>query len=181
MTMRSAAGRFVARVKSRLRGSKTREPRYDPNGVEHEDVVLGAEGDPRHDLPETEAGKIASTFADVVEGGDLAELGDLLADEVVYLVPGRSAAAGLHRGHEAVAQVLHQETSEDTIVSIVEVTEVIAAGTRAVVVVRYEGTVGGQPFDYETVFHLRTSNGAVVAITEYSGDQYRADRVARKR
>ncbi len=149
--------------------------------MENQDVVLGAEGDPRHDLPGTESGKIASIFADVVEGGDLAELGDLLADEVVYLVPGRSGAAGLHRGHEAVAQALAQETSEDTIVSIVEVTEVIAAGTRAVVVVRYEGTVGGEPFDYETVFHLRTSNGVVVAITEYSGDQHRADRVARRR
>ena len=180
MTGRSAAGRLIARMRSRLRGSKTGEPRYDPNGVENEHVVLGAEDDLRHDVPETEAGKIASIFADVVEGGDLAELGDLLADEVVYLVPGRSGAAGLHRGHEAVAQALRQETSEDTTVSIVEVTEVIAAGTRAVVVVRFEGTVGGEPFDYETAFHLRTSNGAVVAITEYSGDQYRADRVARK-
>ncbi|MCP4085094.1 MAG: hypothetical protein GY745_08605 [Actinomycetia bacterium] len=181
MTVRSAAGRVVARVRSRLRRSKTGEPRYDPSGVENEHVVLGAEDDPRHDVPETEAGKIASIFADVIEGGDLAELGDLLADEVVYLVPGRSGAAGLHHGHEAVAQTLAQETSEDTTVSIVEVTEVIAAGTRAVVVVRFAGTVGGEPFDHETVFHLRTSNGVVVAITEYSGDQYRADRVARRR
>ena len=181
MTVRSAAGRFVARVKSRLRGSKTGEPRYDPSGVKNEDVVLGAEDDPRHDVPETEAGKIASIFADVIEGGHLAELGDLLADEVVYLVPGRSGTAGLHHGHEAVAKALAQETSEDTTVSIVEVTEVIAAGTRAVVIIRFAGTVGGEPFDYETVFHLRTSNGVVVAITEYSGDQYRADRVARRR
>ena len=181
MTGRSAAGRLIARMRSRLRGSKTGEPRHDPSGLETEDVVLGAEEDPRHDVPETEAGKIASIFADVIEGGDLVEIGDLLADEVVYLVPGRSGAAGLHRGHEAVAQALNHEASEDTTVSIVEVTEVIAAGTRAVVVVRFAGTVGGEPFDYETVFHLRTSNGVVVAITEYSGDQYRADRVARRR
>jgi len=95
-------------------------------------------------------------------------------------VPGRSGAAGSHHGHEAVAQALAHETSEDTIVSIVEVTEVIAADKRAVVIVRSAGTVGGEPFDYETVFHLRTSNGVVAAITEYSGDQYRADRVARR-
>lgn len=181
MTVRSATGRVVARVRSRLRGSKTGKPRYDASGVENEDILVGAEDDPRHDVPETEAGKIASIFADVVEGGDLAELGDLLADEVVYLVPGRSVAAGLHRGHEAVAQALAQETSDDTTVSMVEVTEVIAADTRAVVIVRFAGRVGGEPFDFETVFHVRTSNGVVVAITEYSGDQYRADRLARRR
>ncbi len=181
MTARTAVGRLVAKVRSRAQRSKTGEPRYDPSGVKNEHVVLGAEDDPRHDVPESEAGKIAVIFADVIEGGDLAELGDLLADEVVYLVPGRSGAAGLHHGHEAVAQALAQDTSEDTTVLVVEVTEVIATGTRAVVVVRFAGRVGGEPFDYEMAFHLRTSNGAVVAITEYSGDQYRADRVARRR
>ena len=208
MTARTAVGRLVAEVRSRVQRSKAGEARYDPSEPP-EHVVLGAEEDPRsdlpeteagkipsevtnehllgaedyprHDVPETEAGKIASIFADVIEGGDLADLGDLLADEVVYLVPGRSGAAGLHHGHEAVAQALAQETSEDTTVSVVEVTEVIAAATRSVVVVRFAGRVGGEPFDYETAFHLRTSNGAVVAITEYSGDQYRADRVARRR
>lgn len=181
MTVRSAVGRVVERVRSRFRGSRAVEPRHDPSGVENEHVVLGAEEDPLHDVPETEAGKIARIFADVIEGGDLAELDDLLADEVVHLVPGRSDAAGLHHGHEAVAQALAQETSEDTTVSIIEVTEVIATGTRAVVIVRFAGTVGGEPFDFETVFHLRTSNGVVVAITEYSGDQYSADRVAGRR
>jgi ketosteroid isomerase-like protein len=180
MTARTAVGRLVAEVRSRVQRSKTGAHRYDPSEVTNEHL-LGAEDYPRHDVPETEAGKIASIFADVIEGGDLADLGDLLADEVVYLVPGRSGAAGLHHGHEAVAQALAQETSEDTTVSVVEVTEVIAAATRSVVVVRFAGRVGGEPFDYETAFHLRTSNGAVVAITEYSGDQYRADRVARRR
>ena len=176
MTVRSAVGRIIGRVRSRLRGSKTGEPRYDSSGVKNEHVVLGAEDDPRHDVPETEAGKIASIFADVIEDGDPAELADLLGDDVIYLVPGRSHAAGLHQGHEAVTQALAQETSEDTTISIVEVTEVIAADTRAVVIIRFAGTAGGEPFDYETVFHLRTSDGVVVAITEYSGDQYRADR-----
>lgn len=141
-------------------------------------AVLGAEDDPRQDLAETEAGKIAGIFADVIEDGDLGALSNLLADDVVYLIPGRSEVAGLHRGHDAVAGALAQATGEDTTVAIVEVTEVIATDKRAVVVVRCAGTVDDEPFDYETAFHLRTSDGTVVAITEYSGDQYCADRVA---
>ena len=164
MSARTAARRLVAKVRSRVQRSRTQAHRRDPSDVMNE-TVLGAEEDPRSDLPETEAGKIASIFADVIEHGDPAELADLLGDDVVYLVPGRSDAAGLHQGHEAVTQALAQETSEDTTISVVEVTEVIAVGTRAVVIIRFSGTVGGEPFDYETVFHLRTSDGVVVAIT----------------
>jgi len=177
MSARKAVGRLVAKVRSRFEGSKSEEAPYDATEPP-EHVDLGAEEDPRSDLPETEAGKIASMFADIIEDGDPAELADLLGDDVVYLVPGRSDAAGLHQGHEAVTQALSQETGEDTAVSVVEVTEVIAAGARAVVIIRFAGTVGDESFGYETVFHLRTSDGVVVAITEYSGDQYRADRVA---
>ena len=61
-------------------------------------------------------------------------------------MPGRSDAAGLHHGHEAVTQALAQQASEDTTVSIVEVTEVIAAGARAVVIVRFAGVVDGEPW-----------------------------------
>ena len=117
---------LVAKVRSRVQRSRTQAPRHDPSDVMNESV-LGAEEDPRSDLPETEAGKIASIFADIIEGGDPAELADLLGDDVIYLVPGRSDAAGLHHGHEAVTQALAQQASEDTTVSIVEVTEVIAA------------------------------------------------------
>ena len=175
MSARTAVGRLVAKVRSRVLRPRTQAHPHDPSDVTNE-TVLGAEEDPRSDLPETEAGKIASIFADIIEDGDPAELADLLGDDVIYLVPGRSDAAGLHHGHEAVRQALAQQASEDTTVSVVEVTEVIAVGARAVVIVRFAGAVGGEPFDYETVFHLRTSNGVVVAITEYSGDQYRADR-----
>ena len=175
MSARTAARRLVAKVRSRAQRPRTQAHRHDPSDVMNE-TVLGAEEDPRSDLPETEAGKIASIFADIIEDGDPAELADLLGDDVIYLVPGRSDAAGLHHGHEAVRQALAQQASDDTTVSVVEVTEVIAVGARAVVIVRFAGAVGGEPFDYETVFHLRTSNGVVVAITEYSGDQYRADR-----
>ena len=178
MSARTAVGRLVAKMRSRLGGPKAGEARHDDPGEPPEHVELGAEQDPRLDLPETEAAKIASIFADIIEDGEPGELADLLADDVVYLVPGRSDTAGLHQGHEAVTQALAQEASEDTTVSIVEVTEVIAAGARAVVIVRFAGTVGGEPFEYETAFHLRTSDGVVVAITEYSGDQYSADRVA---
>lgn len=180
MSARTATRRLVAKVRRRVLRSRTQAHPHDPSDVVNE-TVLGAQDDPRHDVPETEAGKIAGIFADIIESGDLADLDDLLADEVVYLVPGRSGAAGLHHGHKAVAPALAQETSEDTTVSIVEVTEVLAAGTRAFVVVRFAGRVGGEPFDYETALHLRTSNGTVVAITEYNGDQYCADRVARRR
>ena len=35
----------------------------------------------------------------------------LRSDEMIYLVPGRSDAAGLHHGHEAVTQALAQQAS----------------------------------------------------------------------
>ncbi|MBT8240991.1 MAG: nuclear transport factor 2 family protein [Acidimicrobiia bacterium] len=143
-------------------------------------TVIGPEHDPRSDVPETEAGKIAGIFADAIERGDLKELSDLLAAEIVYLVPGRSEAAGLHCGRDTVTEALAQEVGADTVVSVVEVTELLAAGNRAVVIVRFAGTVNGDSFDYETVFHLRTLDGVVVAITEYSGDQHSADHVARR-
>ena len=85
--------------------------------------------------------------------------------------------AGLHERHHAVLEALTHEVGEGTELLAVEATELIATTNRAVVIVRFAGTKLGETFDYETVFHLRTSDGLVVAVTEYSGDQYSSDAV----
>lgn len=72
MSARTAVGRLVAKVRSRVLRPRTQAHPHDPSDVTNE-TVLGAEEDPRSDLPETEAGKIASIFADIIEDGDPAE------------------------------------------------------------------------------------------------------------
>lgn len=107
----------------------------------------------------------------------------LLDDNVVYLVPGRSKVAGLHRGRQAVVRALTAPPSGETsiVVDRCETTEVLASGDRAVVIIRMDGSTGNgddaEPFSFEVAFHLQMGDERIIAITEYSGDQYATDMI----
>jgi ketosteroid isomerase-like protein len=121
--------------------------------------------------------ELVEAFAAAASTGDVESLGALLSHDVVYQVPGRSRSAGLHRGAEQVIAVLHTPAVPDADVTSVTVTEVMSEGRRSFVVLAMAGVDSGTPFRFEVGFHLQTDGEYVIGITEYSGDQYQADRL----
>ena len=127
------------------------------------------------DLATDSTRELAEEFASVVTTADRAGLERLLAEHVVYLAPGRSAVAGLHRGRSATVSALTVAAARGTEVTGVDVTELMADGHRAFVTLLLRGTTPGGPFRFELGLHLQTDGESIVGITEYSGDQYTAD------
>jgi 2'-5' RNA ligase len=80
--------------------------RLGPGGADYEPldtVVLGASG---AGDPLSVVERFHSEQARVYAGGDTSRLAELLADDVVWHVPGRSRIAGEHRGRDAVLAYL---------------------------------------------------------------------------
>jgi ketosteroid isomerase-like protein len=132
------------------------------------------------DPTSTDAGRdavreLASMFADALCAGDRQRIESLVSPEVIYQVPGRSAIAGVHRGADAVLGALSPVPPPGVDVQSVDITEVLVDGRRALIVIATCGVAPGGPFDHETALHLQTDGERVVAVTEYSGEQYVAD------
>ena len=127
------------------------------------------------DLATAATRELAEEFAAVVSTGDRVGLEGLMAEHVVYLAPGRSAVAGLHRGRSATVSALTVAAAQGTEVTGVDVTELMADGHRAFVTLQLRGTTPMGHFRFELGLHLQTDGEAIVGITEYSGDQYTAD------
>ena len=126
---------------------------------------------------ETDTWKLANTFVDFVQTGGREDYFAVLANEVVYLVPGRGPAAGLHLGLETVVRALIVQPRSGIHPATCTPTELLVEGTRAVVIIRLAGDDNGTPYQYEIVFHLQCHDGRITTITEYSGDQYTADQL----
>ncbi len=128
--------------------------------------------------PATQEQEVAARFFHATETGFYEDLPALLAENAIYLVPGKSGSSGLHRGRDAVIEALTTPVSRGVTIDSCEVTELLHGAGRAAGMVLLTGNEhDGQRFQLEIVLHLRCENGQIVAITEYSGDQYLADRL----
>ncbi len=123
--------------------------------------------------------ELARGFLEVAETGFAEDYDRILAEDVVYLVPGRSRVAGLKRGKAAVMDALTPAPSGRAPVQVTwcEATELMTSNDRAMVIIRLDGSIGPKSFSYEVAFHLQIRDDRIVAITEYSGDQYLNDEV----
>jgi ketosteroid isomerase-like protein len=119
--------------------------------------------------------ELVSMFADALCAGDRERIDSLVSADALYQVPGRSSVAGIHDGRDTVVSVLCTEAPAGTTIDRVEVTELLVDGERGLLVIAVRGHGRHGPFDYETALHLHTNGEQVIAITEYSGDQYAAD------
>lgn len=125
--------------------------------------------------PQSAAHRLGQEFLRIAENGFIEDYAKILALDVVYLVPGRSTSAGLHQGSERVIAALCPPAASGVQVTGCEATELVTAGDRAVAIIQLEVTLGTESYAIEVVFHLRCHNDEIVAITEYSSDQYLAD------
>jgi len=169
----------IKQLIERLRNKKAAPP--EPVSSQEASPPLGRDWNIYEGADDTEAGKLAKALLQMIETGRLGDLDAILAEEVIYLVPGQGRAAGLHRGRAAVTAALTQPAATGVHVTVAEPTELLTNTDRAVIIIAVTGTLDGGPFTFETVLHLRSSSGLIIAITEYSGNQYLADLLVRPR
>jgi ketosteroid isomerase-like protein len=119
--------------------------------------------------------ELVSMFAAALCAGDGPRLVGLLAHDVVHQVPGRSSVAGIHRGIDAVRDSLTVPAVTGAVLDDVRVTELLCENDRAFLTIEMSGAIAGRPFRFETGFHVQSDGEHIIAVTEYSGDQYAAD------
>jgi ketosteroid isomerase-like protein len=107
--------------------------------------------------------------------GDLDLLGVVLAQDVVWHEPGRSALAGDYKGPEAVLGFLGQLGARSGGTFTIEVLEVLSQPERAVVLQRETATRNGQDLDVIVALEFEFHQGKVTEITVYQADTYRFD------
>jgi ketosteroid isomerase-like protein len=112
---------------------------------------------------------------DAFNTGDLTALAELIADEVVWHVPGRSALSGDHKGREATFAYLGQlaQLSDGTMRANLE--DLVAGGET--VVARQTNTArhGDKELHDPACLVFEMSGGRIVETREYHYDQYAMD------
>lgn len=121
------------------------------------------------DVVEQFAGGLACSALDRVE--------QLLDERVAVRTPGRSRLAGDHRGRQAAMAALSAAPVDGVRLAGTRVTEILVDDDRGLVVLELVGAESGVEFRFEVAFHLVIAGERIVGITEYSADQYTADRL----
>jgi uncharacterized protein len=107
--------------------------------------------------------------------GDLETIGQLLADDVVWHVSGRSPLSGDYTGKEQVFGFFGklQELSDGT--SRVEVHDLLADEEHGVAIVTQSGTRNGRSYEGRVTHVLHLRDGRVTEFWDAYVDQYTAD------
>lgn len=117
-----------------------------------------------------------AAYAAAWEDGDPERAWSYYADEVVMHLPGRSSLAGDHVGRDAVIaaiQALLARTSDLT--AEVEVLDQLASDDRVAMVLREAVVRGDTRLELRRVNLYRVTNGKIVDIDIYEGNQYEVD------
>lgn len=107
--------------------------------------------------------------------GDLARAGSLLADDVVFHVPGRGELAGDHTGKDQVASYLAKLTEQVGDALRLEPEAFIADESRVVVLLRARGERGGRVLDEPGVHVFRVTDGKISERWSFPQDTYAID------
>jgi ketosteroid isomerase-like protein len=121
------------------------------------------------------AEQLATRFLDAVERGELDDLDDLVHHDVVHVVPGRSRAAGVYEGPDAIRRamsVLPRAGIHDLRAKLVDL---VATPTQVVTFHELSGTVDGRPHTIELMLRFALRDGRIARVTEYTTDQYATD------
>ncbi|HEY4428815.1 MAG TPA: nuclear transport factor 2 family protein [Solirubrobacteraceae bacterium] len=110
-------------------------------------------------------------------GGDQAPAGALLAEDVAWHVPGRSAIAGDYRGRDEVLRhfAVRRELAHRTF--RITVHGVLADDERAVIFAGGETTRNGSRLTWETVAVFRVGDAKIAECWVLPYDQYRFDEI----
>lgn len=110
-------------------------------------------------------------------GGDVEPMLTLLADDVVWHVPGRSAIAGEHRGHEAVRAYLEQRRARAADTFRIDVKALLSEGD--LVIQLADGTVEreGRRSSWRTVGVFRVHGERIAECWVVPFDLYAFDEI----
>jgi ketosteroid isomerase-like protein len=113
---------------------------------------------------------------ELFEAGDVEGFLKLVADDVVWHVPGRCPIAGEYKGRDAVLRYLTaiDELSGGTY-RISEVHDVIANDEHAVGLHHSVATRPGKTYDFDETIVMHVSDGVVTEVWEVYGAQYEID------
>ena len=113
-------------------------------------------------------------YADAWLAGDLAAMGEAVADDVVLHLFGHSPLAGAHRGKEALGAAIRRIqglTNRKTL----EIHDVLTGGDHAVILVTERFERDGRALDLARVFLYHLRDGKITEIYVYDEDQQAVD------
>ena len=110
-------------------------------------------------------------------GGDAAPLRELLTEDVVWHVPGRSPIAGDHSGIEAVMSYFELRRALARATFRVHVRDVLTSGDLVIQLAGGTATLGGSEMGWETVGVFRVRDGKISEGRLVPFDQYLFDQV----
>lgn len=109
------------------------------------------------------------------EDGDLELLRVVMADDVVWHEPGRSAIAGDYGGPEAVLGFLAELKRRSKGTFRAEVTDILSEPERAMVVMRETAELDGRALDELAVADFEIHHKKITEVTVYHYDIYSFD------
>ena len=107
--------------------------------------------------------------------GDLAGLRELMADDVVWHEPGRSALGGEYKGADGVLALLRklQQHSEGTFA--IDVVAVLGGPERAIAIQEETARRGDRVLDMASAVEFEIHHGKITEVTVYHEDTYHFD------
>jgi uncharacterized protein len=112
-------------------------------------------------------------------GGNQAPVRAMLAEDVIWHVPGDSAIAGEHRGRDAVLRHFANRRELARATFRIDVRGVLADDERAVILAAGEVQRGGESFAWGTVGIFRLAGGEIAECWVVPYDQSAFDRIWR--
>ncbi|CAL9279237.1 MULTISPECIES: nuclear transport factor 2 family protein [Streptomyces] len=119
---------------------------------------------------------IARTYFQAVQTGDMATLGELLDEAIVWHQPGANQFSGEHKGQGAVFQMLGgmMEASQGTF-AIDKIHSLMGNGDLVAAAIHFTGRRGDTSMAMDGVDLLRLQNGKITEMWLFSGDQNAED------
>lgn len=116
--------------------------------------------------------KILQTYVDSLGKGDMATVGKLLADDVIWHQPGASHLSGLHSGKQKIFAHLGKfmELSDNTF-RVTKVGSVMANGDMVAATLHFMAERSGRKLSIDGVDVMRIADGKIKEVWLFSGDQ----------
>lgn len=150
-------------------GPAASPPAFPPGGMRIAEVPVpdGAPDDPNV--------AVVRRFVAALDDGDRPAARRLLADDVVWVLTGRSPVAGRHSGPDAVLDVdaTMRALSGDTLRHHVLIW--LASGPHAHAVTRQTATRGGREVSFDRAFVFTLAEGLITEVHAYTDDLYAFD------
>lgn len=117
-------------------------------------------------------------YFEALRTGNLALLGSLFADDVIWHQPGSGKLSGTHRGKKAVFDLFGQfvEISGGSF-KIDQVSSIMGNGSQVAAVLHFSARKkSGESISMDGVDLMRIENGKIAEVYLFSGDQAAEDR-----